>query len=159
MLNPYAKFLGDLDPQEVLSSTAVKLADFYKRLGPDDLEKPLAPGKWSSREIFSHLADCETVFAFRLRQTLAEENHTIQPFDQEKWAARYAIYDGSAALAAFSAVRRWNLYLIGHTTQEDRAKSVIHPERGTMTFTVIVETMAGHDLNHLQQLERIALEI
>jgi len=37
-------------------------------------------------EIISHLADCEIVFAFRLRQTLAEDNPTIQPFDQDKWA-------------------------------------------------------------------------
>jgi len=31
-----------------------------------------------------------------------------------------------------------------------------HPERGTMTFHTVVETMAGHDLNHLGQLHRIA---
>jgi hypothetical protein len=30
------------------------------------------------------------------------------------------------------------------------------PERGTMTFLTIVETMAGHDLNHLGQLQRLA---
>jgi hypothetical protein len=31
-----------------------------------------------------------------------------------------------------------------------------HPERGEMTFRTVVETMGGHDLNHLGQLERIA---
>ena len=35
------------------------------------------------------------------------------------------------------------------------AKPVNHPERGDMTFRVIVETMAGHDLDHLAQLDRI----
>jgi hypothetical protein len=35
-------------------------------------------------------------------------------------------------------------------------KPVTHPERGTMTFQTIVETMAGHDLNHLAQLKKIA---
>jgi hypothetical protein len=35
-------------------------------------------------------------------------------------------------------------------------RTVTHPERGTMTFATIVETMAGHDLNHLAQLQRIA---
>jgi hypothetical protein len=52
-------------------------------------------------------------------------------------------------------VRRWNLALIKNATPEQRAKIVIHPERGTMSFTTIVETMTGHDLNHLGQLERI----
>ena len=35
------------------------------------------------------------------------------------------------------------------------AKSLTHPERGAMTFRVLVETMAGHDLNHIAQLSRI----
>jgi hypothetical protein len=33
---------------------------------------------------------------------------------------------------------------------------VTHPERGTMTFQTIVETMAGHDRNHIKQIEAIA---
>ena len=32
------------------------------------------------------------------------------------------------------------------------ARTMTHPERGTMTFQTVVETMAGHDLNHLAQL-------
>ena len=31
-----------------------------------------------------------------------------------------------------------------------------HPERGELTLGVLVETQAGHDLNHLAQLQRIA---
>jgi len=36
------------------------------------------------------------------------------------------------------------------------SRTMTHPERGTMTFQTIVETMAGHDLNHLGKLRRIA---
>jgi hypothetical protein len=41
-------------------------------------------------------------------------------------------------------------------TNADRHRLTTHPERGTMTFWTIVETMAGHDLHHLPQLERLA---
>jgi hypothetical protein len=156
MLNPYAKFLGARDPLEVLPATPGKLGGFLRQLGVDGVEKAPAPGKWNTREIICHLADCEVVFAYRLRQTLAEDHHTIQPFDQEKWASEYASYDASAAYAVFSAVRRWNLVLIENIKPESMTKPVTHPERGTMTFSAIVETIAGHDLNHLQQLEAIA---
>ncbi len=156
MLNPYEKFLDGRDVQEVLATTPSRLASIYAQLGPAGAEKSPAPGKWNAREIFSHLADCEIAFGFRLRQTLAEENHVIQPFDQEKWAAVYAAYDAPSALAVFSAVRRWDFALVKSVAPEDRGKSVMHPERGAMTFFTIVETMAGHDLNHLQQLEEIA---
>ena len=36
------------------------------------------------------------------------------------------------------------------------SRPVTHPERGAMTFQTIIETMAGHDLNHIGQLRRIA---
>jgi hypothetical protein len=35
-------------------------------------------------------------------------------------------------------------------------RPAFHPERGPLTFQTIVETMAGHDLNHLAQLRKIA---
>ena len=115
-----------------------------------------APGKWSPREIVEHLADCELVFAFRLRQTVAENNPTIQPFDQEKWARTYAAYDTAGALETFSALRRWNLTFLHALRAEDFQRKVTHPERGEMTFQTLVDTMGGHDLNHIGQLERIA---
>ncbi len=76
------------------------------------METPPAPGKWSARDIVSHLADAEVVFAFRLRQTLAEDHHVIQPFDQDLWAKSYPACDAQLALAALSAVRAWNMALI-----------------------------------------------
>ncbi|HUK32679.1 MAG TPA: DinB family protein, partial [Vicinamibacterales bacterium] len=115
-----------------------------------------APGKWNAREIVCHLADCEIAFAFRLRQTLAETYHVIQPFDQEKWAGVYGGLTLRGALSAFSSLREWDVALISTMPPESMEKKVMHPERGEMTFRVIVETMAGHDLNHLQQLERMA---
>jgi hypothetical protein len=33
---------------------------------------------------------------------------------------------------------------------------VTHPERGTMTFRTLVETMAGHDVNHVRQIQGMA---
>jgi len=112
--------------------------------------------KWNAREIVCHLADCEIVFCFRLKQTLAEDNPTLQPFDQEKWSKRYANLDVVSALRLFEAARNWNILLIDAITSGESVRPLTHPERGTMTFWTIVETMAGHDTNHLRQLERLA---
>ena len=155
-LNPYAKFLDDRSLDAILSSTSHEIANQLQIIGPDKASTPPAPGKWSAAEIVSHLADCEIAFAFRLRQTLAENNHTIQPFDQEKWAAIYPGIPAKDAFAAFTALRQWNLLLISKVPASAASKPVTHPERGTMTFQTIVETMAGHDLNHLAQLKRLA---
>jgi hypothetical protein len=136
-LNPYACYLNGHDPighdpLPVLSITAARLRTLTNGLTCAQVSTPPAPLKWSICEIAAHLADCEIVFSFRLRQTLAP------------------------ALALFQAARDWNLLFLKTVSPDDRHRPTTHPERGTMPFWVIVETMAGHDINHLQQVERIA---
>jgi hypothetical protein len=154
-MNPYASFLGDRNPRAVIVETSAKLAAHAARLGPEGLRRQPAPGKWSATAILCHLADCEAVFVFRLRLTLAEPYHTIQPFDQNAWAKSYGSFDANTALDVFSANRRWNLALLDTVTPQDLGKKLRHPERGEMTFQTLIETVAGHDLNHLEQLERL----
>jgi uncharacterized damage-inducible protein DinB len=154
-LNPYAKFLDDKEPIPVLTTTVDHLRTLTASLTPAQIDRAPAPGKWSIREIMAHLADCETVFGFRLRQTLSEEHSIVQPFDQERWADRYGAYTFDTALALFQASRNWNLRLLTTISEDDRRHPTTHPERGTMTFWTIVETMAGHDINHIQQIEKI----
>lgn len=150
--NPYEKFLDGRDPAEIMAATPALLASHLTRLAGKLTERP-APGKWSAAEIMCHLADCELVFAFRLRQTLAEDSPVIQPFDQDKWAAPYPGIPAELAMEMFRAARAWNLQLIRTAVPAAADRPVTHPERGQMTFTTLVETIAGHDLNHLGQLQ------
>lgn len=159
VLNPYARFLGGRAPLTVLRETPVRLQGLIHAIGPAGVSVAPAPGKWTASEILCHLADCEIAFGFRLRQILAEDHHVIQPFDQERWAAPYSGIAAAEALSAFSAMRRWNLQLIEHALPAQAGRPVTHPERGPMTFSTVVETMAGHDLNHKGQLERIAAKL
>lgn len=155
-MNPYASHLGTRDPLEVIAKTPRQLESLMQTIGLIRAEQPTAPGKWSAREILCHLADTELTFAFRIRQALAEDHHVIQPYDQDKWAEQYRAYNVAGALAVFTAVRNWNLALLRTVPAEALSKQVTHPERGTMTLQVVVETMGGHDLNHLLQVEAIA---
>jgi uncharacterized damage-inducible protein DinB len=154
-LNPYAKFLGDAPPHDVLEMTAITIARLIRNSDAEQLTRAPAPGKWSIRDIICHLADCEITFAFRLRQTMAESHHVIQPFDQAAWARPYGALDAHDALDAFTALRRWNLLFIRAVGTAAESKPVKHPERGEMTFKTIIETMAGHDINHLRQIENL----
>jgi uncharacterized damage-inducible protein DinB len=153
--NPYADFVEKRDPFTVVRETPKQLHDLIAQLGPQGLERRLAPGKWRARAILSHLADCEVSFGFRLRQTLTIDNHVMQPFDQDKWALPYDSFSGQQALEVFSALRGWNVALLQTLTPDQLEREVMHPERGEMTLRTIVETMAGHDTNHLRQLETI----
>ena len=159
-LNPYASFLAGQNPRAVLAAIPGLLHQAVCQLTPEQIAAPIAPpvdgkAKWSPCQIVAHLADCELNHSVRLRQTLAEVNPVIQPFNQDAWATRYAAYPLPAALELFRAAREWNLKLIGSCTQADFLRELTHPERGTMTFQILLETIAGHDLNHLAQLQQL----
>jgi hypothetical protein len=155
-MNPYASQLGGRDPLTVISETPGELSRLLGAIGPERSTEPLAPGKWSAREILAHLADTELAFGFRLRQAVAEEHHVIQPFDQDVWDRWYSAVDAATALATFSAVRAWNVAFLRSVLPDAYDRPVTHPERGEMTFRTLVETMGGHDLNHVKQIASIA---
>src|SRR5947209_5400083 len=136
-LNPYAKYLGGQEPIPVITATIERLHALVDPLSLSHVNRNPAPGKWSIAAIVAHLADCELVFSFRLRQTLAEEHPIIQPFDQEKWAERYAAYDLAAALALFSAARYWNVKLLTTVNETDRQQP------GYVTYISTVQRAIG----------------
>lgn len=155
ILNPYASYLGDRDPVEVLSTTAAMLESLATELGRDGLERSLRPGSWSARMILAHMADCEIAFAFRFRQCLAEDHHVIQPFEQDRWNALLPDRPAADSLRAFAALRESDIALVRSADATTMNKPITHPERGRMTFRTVVETAGGHDLNHLKQLMAI----
>lgn len=71
------------------------------------------------------------------------------------WARRYDHVDVEVALGSFLALRRWNLALLRGLSADDLRREAVHPERGPETLETIVRLLAGHDLNHLAQLERL----
>jgi hypothetical protein len=147
--------LGERNPVESLPATAARVEATARRLGAAALARSWAPGKWTGQQILAHLADAEVGVGFRLRQVLAEDHHHIQPFDESAWARRYENVDHEAALASFLALRRWNLELIRKLGPTELAREAFHPERGPETLGTIVRLLAGHDLNHLAQLDRL----
>ena len=135
-MNPYANCLDGRPVVEILRTTPTALQSMIAGLSADALSMPPAPGKWSVREILAHLADCELVFGFRLRQALEQPGSVITPFDQDVWARHYHAYSAADALRTWTALREWNLALLTAVSETDYANTVTHPERGQMTFQV-----------------------
>ena len=154
---PYREVLGDADAQRVIAGTPRRLAAVYDWLGTERAEVQPAPGKWSPREVMCHLADCEVVWAWRLRYALERDDAVMQPFDQDRWARVYGQYTLAEARATFAALRAWNVALVGGLSEADRRKPTTHPERGAETLWTLVEIMAGHDLHHLRTLESLVV--
>ncbi|HSB72839.1 MAG TPA: DinB family protein [Candidatus Methylomirabilis sp.] len=159
-MNPYAKFLEHRDPLTVAAATPAKIVSLIRGLTPRQLAKRPAPGKWSIQEIISHLADTEMVMGCRARWIAFEEHPTLVPFDQEKWAAGWAREKEPLAetLERFRIMRKSQLRLFRRASKADLQRTGFHPERGEVTLQVQLETLAGHDLNHLEQIQRLAAQ-
>ena len=120
-----------------------------------------SPEKWSILEILGHLADIEIVYAYRLRQMLADEKPVIAPMDQDSWAKHLGYLDTPAPelVALYGLNRHHNLRLLRRLKTEDLKKSAFHPEiKGDVTVATLVERMAEHGANHLAQIEKLKKE-
>jgi hypothetical protein len=145
------------DPMKVQAGTAKKIERMIKGVPASKLRKRPAPEKWSAGEILAHLADTEIVVGWRLRQILGAPGTPIQAFDQDSWAAagRYQKRDPRKCAEQFRVVREANLALLKSLAPEQWKHHGMHAERGVETIEHIVGMMAGHDINHVKQVERI----
>ncbi|HWW14753.1 MAG TPA: DinB family protein [Candidatus Dormibacteraeota bacterium] len=144
-------------PLGVQAATAKKLDRLIKGVPASRLRKCPAPGKWSVNEIAAHLADVEIVVGFRMRLILGAPGTPIAAFDQDSWvtSGHYEKRDPRKSVEQFRVAREANLALLKSLTPEQWQHYGMHSERGQESIEHIVRLLAGHDLNHLQQIERI----
>ena len=151
------ELLGDQDPLIVLRETPNQLERFIQTTPRHVLARPEAPGKWSMGHVLAHLTDSDLVWGWRLRLILAQDRPPLTGYDQDKWADRlgYADIDPGEAVATFATLRKGNLRLVGRATPEDLQRVGVHVERGEESLAHQLKLYAGHDILHLNQLERI----
>jgi hypothetical protein len=144
-------------PLAVQAATAKKLRRLIEGVPTSKLRKRPAPDKWSVSEIVAHLADAEIVGGFRMRLILGAPGTPIAAFDQDSWvtSGHYAKRDPHKSVEQFRVVREANIALLKSLTPEQWKHYGMHSERGQESIEHIARMFAGHDMNHLQQIERI----
>jgi uncharacterized damage-inducible protein DinB len=149
--------VGGREPMDVLRQTPDAVRSKVAGLSDGQLSAPEASGKWSMRQVVRHLADSDLVWGYRMRMVLAHDRPTITGYDQDLWAERlrYDRADLEQALQELTVFRRSNLGLLAGASAADRQRVGVHAERGEESVDHMIRMYAGHDLLHLQQLDRI----
>lgn len=149
------------DPIKVQRATAARLKKAVQGLSSKQLKWRFEPGKWSIAEILAHLADAEIVGSWRMRSVIGENGITIQPFDQDAWASvfDYQERDPRKSLETFRVLRENNLAMLKEIPRETWENHGMHLERGKESIAHVVRMFAGHDLNHVLQVERIVKQL
>jgi hypothetical protein len=154
--NPYADDLGSRDALEALGDTPQKIRALVDTWPADRWEKSYAPGKWSARRVIVHLAQTELALTTRVRFAASQDGYVAQPFNQDAWLLLDDHADAATALDAYTALRRLNLAMFKGMTPAQRQRVFTHPEYGDLTPDWVAAQLAGHDIHHLKQLQRIA---
>jgi DinB family protein len=116
-----------------------------------------SPKKWSVTEIIAHLAEDELVSSWRYRQMIENSGCTLAGFDQDKWArlGDYLSWNPWTALQMYRLLRDANVRMLQRLTEEEWERFGVHAERGKMTVRDLARHMAGHDMNHIEQIRCI----
>jgi len=146
-----------MKPMTILTLAPQKITRLLRGVPGKKLATRPGRGIWSVAEILGHLADAEVVFAFRMRLILGSNRTHIQAFDQDAWAgySHYAKQGATLSLEAYRVQRAHNIRLLKLLPRKMWNYYGMHSERGKETITRMTEMMAGHDINHLRQIERL----
>jgi uncharacterized damage-inducible protein DinB len=151
-------FRAGREPIALMRTAPKKFARAVAGLSASQMRRRPARGKWSIIEILSHLNDTEVVYGYRYRMALAEPGSPIQGYDQDRWidALRHRRGNAKRLLDQIRVARESNLEMLAQVPRRSWKKRYgMHSERGKETVLQTVELIAGHDLNHLSQIQAI----
>src|SRR4029078_2798558 len=150
-------YSSDKDPLAVLASTPARIGALIAGRRAQDLQWSPAPARWWVAQIVAHLSAAEVVGAYRFRMVLAQSGTPLQAFHQNAGAGgmKHGRRDARASLALFAAGRRSLLPLLDGLSDAELERYGMHAERGKESVRHLIALYAGHDLNHLGQIERL----
>jgi hypothetical protein len=123
---------------------------------PAELDARPAPGEFTAREVVHHLADSEMTSAIRLRRLVAEDEPTIQGYDENAFARR--LYYGQRpiepSLEALRAARASTATILAHLTAAEWRRAGTHTESGRYSVETWLEIYAAHAHDHADQIRR-----
>ena len=94
----YSKDLGDREPLAAMRDSVARLTALTGGWSAADFERRYAPGKWTARQVMTHLAQTELALGVRARMALATPAYTAQVLTR---------MCGSTAKPGWPAPRRW----------------------------------------------------
>lgn len=141
-----------------IESTPRRLREAVAGLSDDQLDTPYRPGGWTVRQVVHHVADSHINSYTRFKLALTEEEPTIRPYYEDRWAE---LSDGKSApvelsLALLDALHsRW-MILLGSLHREQLSRAFVHPESGnTIRLDWNVGNYAWHGNHHIAHISRL----
>jgi hypothetical protein len=114
------------------------------------LARPV-PGKWSTQECVSHLADTEIYFTDRIVRTIALDRPLLMSADEKFYIERldYQGFDLEEQLVLFAALRWHAARILRAQPPEAWRRTAVHSGSGLVTLRQLVWQAVRHLRHHL----------
>jgi hypothetical protein len=121
------------------------------------LDTPYRPEGWTVRQLVHHVPDSHMNAYVRTRLALTEENPTIKPYDEAKWAelADAKELPVDVSLTMLDALHsRW-VTLLHAMTPAQFSRGYVHPENGPTTLDTMIALYAWHGPHHVAHVSEL----
>ncbi len=133
-----------------------KLAESVKGLSDEQLDTPYRPGGWTVRQTVHHVADSHINSLCRFKLALTEENPTIRPYFEDRWAeladSRLPVDVSLRIIEGIHA--RW-VVLLESLTDDDYKKPLVHPDSGVWTVEQFLGLYEWHSRHHTAHITHL----
>ena len=135
---------------EAIAATPAKFRAAVKGLDDSQLDTPYREGGWTVRQVAHHVPDSHLNAYVRLKLALTEEQPTIRPYEQARWAelADTKATPVEVSLTLLESLHdRW-VRLWRSMSAADFAKTLVHPDYGVRTVDWLLFLYAWHGRHH-----------
>jgi hypothetical protein len=149
----YVSLVPEADILVVLESQRDQIRSLARAVPSDKETFAYAPGKWTVRQVFGHVADAERVFGHRAFCISRGEEAVLPSFDENSYAARSpaAARPLGELAEEIALVRASNLVVLGRL-DEPTWRRVGTLASGPASVRALAYIMAGHLRHHLRIL-------
>lgn len=148
--------------QELLSEYILAISTFPEKLKNEvhhltdsQLDTPYRPGGWTIRQVVHHCADSHMNSLFRFKLALTEDNPTIKPYFEDRWAelADSKSMPVDAALKMIEGIHaRWTV-LLTSLSERELSRTFFHPESNKQyRLDETIGVYAWHCKHHLAHI-------
>lgn len=160
---PIGKFeKPDIITKEVLENYINDISTFPDRLQKQvvnltdhQLDTEYRPGGWTIRQLVNHCADSHSNSLTRFKLALTEENPSIRPYFEDRWAELEDSKNISIdpALKMLEGIHERWVVLLNSLTDEQMGRAFIHPEsEKTFRLDENIGIYAWHCNHHLKHI-------
>jgi uncharacterized damage-inducible protein DinB len=137
-----------------IRSLPTRLKEVVEPWNDAALESTYREGSWTIRQVVQHIADSHMNSYIRFKLALTEENPTIKPYSEEKWAElAHSTLPITVSLQLVEALHESWVYLLESLTDEQLKRTFHHPDTGIVSLEKNIGIYAWHGNHHLAQIK------